>query len=77
MLTSLISYIVKKLVENPEAVQVSQEITGEKTTIRVVVVPDDMRRVIGREGKVARALRTLIGALATTQQYALDFDSAA
>jgi predicted RNA-binding protein YlqC (UPF0109 family) len=77
MLTSLISYIVKKLVENPDAVQVYQEIIGEKTTIKVVVVPDDMRRVIGREGKVARALRTLIGALVTTGQYELDFDSAA
>lgn len=64
------------MVEKPEAVQVQQEIIGEKTIIKVIVMSDDLRRVIGREGKVARALRTLIGAFVSTPHYELAFDSA-
>jgi len=65
MLKDLVEYIVKKLVDNPEAVNVS-EITGEQATIiELRVAPEDLGKVIGKEGRTARSLRTLVHAAAT------------
>ncbi|MFV1951970.1 MAG: KH domain-containing protein [Nitrospinota bacterium] len=58
----LINLIAKSLVDNPEQVVVN-EIEGEKTTvIELRVAPEDMGKVIGREGKTARAMRTILNA---------------
>lgn len=58
----LINLIAKSLVDNPEQVVV-HEIEGEKTTvIELRVAPEDMGKVIGREGKTARAMRTILNA---------------
>jgi len=55
----LIEYIVKALVDDPEAVQIS-ETQGESVTIvEVRVAENDAGKVIGREGRIANALRTL------------------
>ncbi|MBI5183453.1 MAG: KH domain-containing protein [Nitrospinae bacterium] len=58
----LIMFIAKSLVDNPEQVMV-HEIEGEKTTvIELRVAPGDMGKVIGKEGKTARAMRTILNA---------------
>ncbi len=58
----LILFIAKSLVDNPEQVVV-QEVEGEKTTVvELRVAPEDMGKVIGREGKTARAMRTILNA---------------
>ncbi len=60
----LIEYIAKHLVENPDAVAVS-EIEGEKTLIvELGVAPEDIGRIIGKNGRTARALRTILNAVA-------------
>ncbi len=60
----LIEYIAKNLVENPDAVEVN-EIEGEKTTIiELAVDPGDIGRIIGKKGRTARALRTILNASA-------------
>ncbi|MDA8162893.1 MAG: KH domain-containing protein [Desulfobacteraceae bacterium] len=61
----LIGYIAKALVDHPESVQVN-EIAGEQTTvIELRVAKDDLGKVIGRQGRTARAIRTILGAAST------------
>ncbi|MFM1920405.1 MAG: hypothetical protein RLZZ303_2039 [Candidatus Hydrogenedentota bacterium] len=63
----LIEFVSKKLVENPEDVKVN-EITsedGSEVTYELRVNEADMGRIIGRSGRTAKALRTLVAAAAT------------
>lgn len=61
----LITCIAKRLVDNPEKVEV-QQIDGEKTTvIELRVDHSDLGKVIGKQGKTARAMRTLLNAVST------------
>lgn len=63
----LIEYIAKSLVENPDQVQVD-EIAGAHSIIyELHVAPEDMGRVIGRRGRVANAMRTLLRVAATKE----------
>lgn len=58
----LIAYIAESIVNSPNDVQV-QEIEGEKMTIiELRVAPDDMGKVIGKQGKTARAIRSILSA---------------
>jgi predicted RNA-binding protein YlqC (UPF0109 family) len=62
---ALIEYIAKSLVDNPDQVSVS-EVEGEKTTvIELRVAQTDLGKVIGKEGKTARAMRTILNAAGT------------
>lgn len=62
MLKDLIEYVAKSLVDNPEEVSVS-EIEGEQTSvIELKVAKDDLGKVIGKQGRTARAMRTILGA---------------
>ncbi|MBO5076880.1 MAG: KH domain-containing protein [Clostridia bacterium] len=51
--------IVRQIVDEPDQVSVTLEETENSTVLKLSVAPGDMGRVIGREGKVARALRTV------------------
>ena len=57
-------YIVKHLVENKDAVSVSIEEGEDETIVRVNVADEDMGRVIGKNGKVASSIRTIVKSLA-------------
>jgi uncharacterized protein len=57
----LIEQVAKMLVDAPEQVSVNQ-IEGETTVFELTVAPNDVGRVIGRQGRVARALRALVNA---------------
>ena len=64
----IIETIIKNLVEDKQAVSVN-EVQGEKTLVYEVKVAEaDMGRVIGRQGKNAKAIRTLVKAIATKEQ---------
>jgi len=66
-LKELIEYIVKALVDNPEKVEV-KEIAGEKSIIYELKVGEgDLGKVIGKEGRTAKATRTIITAAAMKQ----------
>ena len=56
--------IVKKLVKEPDLVKVQQFEDDEETVIEIVVAEDDMGRVIGKRGKIANSIKTLIQAKA-------------
>jgi uncharacterized protein len=65
VLKELIEYIAKALVDNPDQVRVS-EIEGEKTSvIELNVSKDDLGKVIGKQGRTARAMRTILSAAST------------
>jgi uncharacterized protein len=61
----LIEYIAKSLVDDPTSVKVSEERRGSSTVLELSVAPEDMGRVIGRSGRVANAMRTLLRVSAT------------
>tara|TARA_R110002049_G_scaffold88361_1_gene223062 strand:- start:121 stop:360 length:240 start_codon:yes stop_codon:yes gene_type:complete len=64
-LKDLITYVSKALVDMPENVEVS-EIVGEQTTvIELKVDKTDLGKVIGKQGRTARALRTILNAAST------------
>lgn len=61
----LVEYMVKSLVDNPDQVEI-REIEGEKSTIlELKVTKEDIGKVIGKHGRIARAIRTIINASAT------------
>jgi predicted RNA-binding protein YlqC (UPF0109 family) len=61
----LISYIAKALVDKPEEVLVT-EIEGEQTSvIELKVAKEDLGKVIGKQGRTARAMRTILSAAST------------
>jgi predicted RNA-binding protein YlqC (UPF0109 family) len=65
MLADALEHLVRGIVDNPDDVQVSAKNLRRGDLLEVRVHPDDLGRVIGRAGRTARALRTVIGALAT------------
>jgi hypothetical protein len=56
----LIEYMAKSLVDNPEEVQVTEERDGERLVLRLQVAEPDMGKVIGKQGRIAQAMRTLL-----------------
>lgn len=61
-MTDLVEYIAKSLVNEPEKVGLTEvEEDGEKILV-LTVAPDDMGKVIGKKGRIAKAIRTLIKA---------------
>lgn len=56
----LIEYIANWIVEDEESVQLSEHERGGRTTVRLEVAESDMGRVIGREGRLASAMRTML-----------------
>ncbi|MFN3534153.1 MAG: KH domain-containing protein [Desulfatiglandales bacterium] len=65
MMKELIEYIAKALVDKPEEVVVN-EIEGEQTSvIELKVAKEDLGKVIGKQGRTARAMRTILSAAST------------
>lgn len=65
MLKELIEYMARALVDKPEQVRVS-EIEGEQTSvIELRVAKEDLGKVIGKQGRTARAMRTILNAAST------------
>ncbi|MEW6549499.1 MAG: KH domain-containing protein [Spirochaetota bacterium] len=63
----LVEYIVKSLVDDPQAVDI-KVIEGEKSTIlELKVAEGDVGKVIGKNGRIARAIRTILSACANSQ----------
>lgn len=61
---NLIEILVKALVDNPDAVKVDEVDEGDSVTFEVTVAEDDLGKVIGKQGRVANALRTVAKAAA-------------
>ena len=64
MLAEALEHLVRGIMDRPEDVTVASRSLRRGDLLEVRVSPDDLGRVIGRSGRTARALRTVIGALA-------------
>ena len=60
----LLTYIAKNLVEHPEAVSVTEIPGNGETILELRVAPEDMGKVIGRQGRIAKEIRTVVRAVA-------------
>lgn len=60
----LISVIARSLVDQPDAVKVTSKVEEDSVTIELGVAPEDLGKVIGKQGRTARALRSLLTAAA-------------
>jgi predicted RNA-binding protein YlqC (UPF0109 family) len=58
----LIQYIAESLVDAPEAVEVTEALEGDSPVIRLKVKKEDLGKVIGKKGRTAKAMRTLLSA---------------
>ena len=67
-------YLVKAVVEDPDGVEVDVRERGRGTTIEVRVTPGDMGRVIGKRGRIAQSIRTVVRAAAVRDGAAVDVD---
>lgn len=56
----LVEYIAANIVDNPDAVQAFEQRERDRVVVRLVVDPEDMGKVIGKEGRIAQAIRTLL-----------------
>ena len=70
----LIEYVATSLVSKPEDVQVDEVPSGRMVVYEISVADEDVGKIIGRQGKVIRALRTLVKASATRQGVRVDVD---
>lgn len=70
----LVEFLTESLVEDPEAVQVEEVPSGRVTVFEVTVGEGDVGKIIGRQGKVIRAIRTVVKAAATRQGTRVDVD---
>jgi hypothetical protein len=62
---ALIEQIAKSLVDDPNQVSVNQVEDGQETVLELTVAPNDLGKVIGKQGRTARAMRTLLVAVGT------------
>ncbi len=61
----LIEYIAKALVDNPDQVQVSEVVGDQTSVLELKVAKEDLGKVIGKQGRSARAMRTILSAAST------------
>ncbi|MDR1431954.1 MAG: RNA-binding protein [Propionibacteriaceae bacterium] len=73
MLDEALEHLVRGLVANPDDVKVVRTSRGRVGTLEVRVNPEDVGKVIGRQGRTATALRTVVAALAGDEQIRIDF----
>ena len=64
----LLILLAKSLVDSPELVDVIEEQSEGTTILRLKVGPEDMGKVIGKQGRIARAIRTLVKAAAINEE---------
>jgi predicted RNA-binding protein YlqC (UPF0109 family) len=62
MMEELVRFIAKNLVDEPDSVKVESREEGDTVVISLSVAPGDMGKVIGRQGRIAKAIRTVVKA---------------
>lgn len=63
----LVEVIAKALVDNPDEVVVTEAAKGDETLIELKVAPTDMGKVIGKQGRIAKAIRSVVKAAASKE----------
>lgn len=71
---ALVKYLVTSLVDSPDSVVVARKETGTSVTYEVSVDPEDVGKVIGRQGRIIKAIRTVVRAAASVDGDSVDVD---
>ena len=71
---TLIEFVAKSLVDQPDEIRIATHERDQATVIELEVAPDDLGKVIGRQGRTARAIRTILAAAGqkNRRRYILD-----
>ena len=67
MMEELVRFIAKNLVDEPDSVKVETREEGDTVVISLSVAPGDMGKVIGRQGRIAKAIRTVVKAASVSE----------
>ena len=70
----LVEVIAKALVENPDEVVVNEKNEGRNIVIELHVAPSDMGKVIGRQGRIAKAIRSVVKAASSRENLRVDVE---
>ncbi len=70
----LVEVIARALVNNPDAVVVTETVTERETVLTLTVDPADMGKVIGKQGRIAKAIRTVLKAEAVREDKRVSLD---
>jgi predicted RNA-binding protein YlqC (UPF0109 family) len=70
----LVEVIAKKLVDNPDEVVVTEKKDGRNIVIELHVAPQDMGKVIGKQGRIAKAIRAVVKAASTREDLKVDVE---
>lgn len=70
----LVKVLAKALVENPDAVEVEETEEDGRTVLKLHVAQEDMGRVIGKQGRIAKAIRTIVKSAATRKNKKVTVD---
>ena len=69
MSLEIVEYLARRLVDEPDAVRVEEVERDGAVVLQLHVAPDDVGKVIGRQGRIARALRTIVRASAARRDH--------
>ncbi len=67
MTTDVLEYIAKSLVDHPDEVSITEVEEDDELVLELRVHPDDMGKIIGKRGRTAKAIRTMVKAAATRE----------
>ena len=70
----LVEVIAKALVDNPDEVVVTEKTEGKNVTVELHVAASDMGKVIGKQGRIAKAIRSVVKAASTGDNKRVDVD---
>jgi hypothetical protein len=71
---ALVRFLVTSLVEKPDSVTIARKESGSTVTYEISVDPDDVGKVIGRQGRIIKAIRTVVRAAASVDGDQVDVD---
>ena len=63
----MLEILVKNLVDNPDAIEISEKVDGKAIDLELKVDPQDMGKVIGKQGRIAKAIRTVMKAVTSKE----------
>lgn len=70
----LVEVIAKALVDNPDEVVVTEKQEGKNITVELHVAPSDMGKVIGKQGRIAKAIRSVVKAASVNENQRVDVE---
>ncbi len=74
MISELVDYLAKALVDEPDAVKVEEDRMGDRVEVRLLVTDEDRGKVIGRGGRIAGSMRQLVKVAAVKEDVRVSLD---